>query len=170
MSCTRVRLVFPIDLICKSQWQRVHQRQRVHRSVCALLRTYAKDLSLHPWRCVISHTDQGSVGLGGYSYCTAAKERGGLNLMWINYGDCYHRTPNDVGLACLHTRNGELKKAMLHSTYIWSLNYKPFQSGGFGDEKKDGAQQHNNIIAMFPTIRGRSEGLPRSGYLTRQAR
>ena len=51
--------------------------------------------------------------------------------------DKIHRCIRDYTLALGRCMGGLFLKAQLHSSYIWGLNYRPFGTGQFHDQKKD---------------------------------
>ena len=50
--------------------------------------------------------------------------------------DVIHRAIRDVRLSLLHGANGEFFQAQFHSQYLFSLQYRPFGSSGFHEDKK----------------------------------
>ena len=86
---------------------------------------------------LVTGLDQGSIGSAGMAYainelqcCTHAKF------------DKFHRIIRDIKLSISHCCSGVFQKAMLYSSYLWSLNYKPFGSGGFSSLK-------NRLLTTF---------------------
>ncbi len=76
--------------------------------------------------------DQGSPGLAGGHF---AQGRLGLNL--FVFPDAFHRGPNDVKDACNNSCGAVFRRVMLHSTFIQNLNYGPFGSGTWFQEKRE---------------------------------
>ncbi|RYE98898.1 MAG: hypothetical protein EOO77_36410, partial [Oxalobacteraceae bacterium] len=86
------------------------------------------------WPSLVTATDQGSVGMAGVAFAQARAP--GLRLLWLAVGDPYHRGPNDVRGACKQALRGQLRRAMLQTTVLWNLNYKPFGTGAWFHEKQ----------------------------------
>ena len=74
--------------------------------------------------------DQGPVGTAGMAY---AWKKHRIHVKF----DKIHRCVRDYKLALGRCMGGLFLKAQLHSSYIWGLNYKPFETGQFHDQKKD---------------------------------
>jgi hypothetical protein len=86
---------------------------------------------------LVTGLDQGSVGSAGMAY--AINELG--CCMHAKF-DKFHRIIRDIKLSISHCCSGVFQKAMLYSSYLWSLNYKPFGSGGFSSLK-------NRLLSTF---------------------
>lgn len=82
---------------------------------------------------LVAFTDQGSVGMSALSF---AKRFMGLSL--VSFPDPFHRSPNDMKGACARSAGGVFRQALLHSTLLWSLNYKPFRSPQEGEKERIG--------------------------------
>ena len=50
--------------------------------------------------------------------------------------DVYHRSIRDIKLALLHTDSGSFLRSQMHSQYLFALSYRPFNSGGFAEDKR----------------------------------
>jgi hypothetical protein len=50
--------------------------------------------------------------------------------------DRFHRIVRDVKLAFAHACGGVFQKAHLYTSYLWSVNRKPYGTGAFGTQKK----------------------------------
>ena len=74
--------------------------------------------------------DQGSIGLAGMAY--AMRD----NMVHVKC-DKIHRAIRDFKNSMSRCLKGLFLSAQLHSSYIFALNYKPFGSGGFHQQKKD---------------------------------
>ena len=74
--------------------------------------------------------DQGSVGTALVAFSNFMG--GMIHCRW----DKYHRIVRDVKLAFAHAAGGVFLKAQLYTSYLWSVNRKPFSSGAFGTQKK----------------------------------
>ena len=78
--------------------------------------------------------DQGPVGMGMSAYL----QNVGACMMHF-YWDPYHRLNRDMksGLEhCPRPEKNMLQQGRLCSSYLWTLNYKPFTKGGFHSEKQ----------------------------------
>ena len=75
--------------------------------------------------------DQGSIGAAGIAFVLLILR---LNI-WPKF-DKVHRVIRDISLSLKHCWNGIFLLAQLFSAYIFELNYKPFNSGEFFDQKK----------------------------------
>ena len=74
--------------------------------------------------------DQGSIGLAGMAYAMCD------NMVHVKC-DKIHRAIRDFKNSMSRCLKGLFLSAQLHSSYIFALNYKPFGSGGFHQQKKD---------------------------------
>ena len=81
-----------------------------------------------PWLVVLG-LDQGSMGTAGVAFANTMRAM--LRVRW----DKYHRVVRDVKLALTHSHGGIFLKALLYSSYLWSVNRKPFGTGCFGTQK-----------------------------------
>ena len=86
---------------------------------------------------LVAGLDQGSIGSAGMAY--AINE---LQCCMHTKFDKFHRIVRDIKLSISHSCSGVFQKAMLYSSYLWSLNYKPFGSGGFSSLK-------NRLLTTF---------------------
>ena len=80
--------------------------------------------------------DQGPIGLGMSSFLHFY----GVQLVHVAF-DPYHRLIRDLKLDVLGVGPKELRKKLLQaqlcSSYLWTLNYRPYGSGGFAAAKKE---------------------------------
>ena len=74
--------------------------------------------------------DQGGVGMAAAAFLLK-------DHMLHTRCDKIHRVVRDYKLAIGHAADGLFLKAQLHSGYIFSINYKPFNKGNFFEQKKD---------------------------------
>ena len=74
--------------------------------------------------------DQGSIGGAGMAYCTQE-----LKLRVHSIWDKFHRVIRDNKDAMKHAAGGVFLKAQLLSSFVFGLNYKPFDTGGFSQKK-----------------------------------
>ena len=84
--------------------------------------------------------DQGSIGAAGMAFAINDND----SMMHVKF-DKFHRIIRDLKLSYLHCCKGCFQKAQLYSSYLWSLNYKPFGSGGFLSLK-------NRLLTTFLTV------------------
>lgn len=75
--------------------------------------------------------DQGKIGMAASAFCQSL----GLLVKWD--WDKVHRLIRDV-----KSMSYRLEQCVLACTYMWSINYKPFSSGLFFDEKR-------NVLTAF---------------------
>ena len=78
--------------------------------------------------------DQGTVGMA----CAAFLMETGAAMTHF-YWDPYHRLVRDLKLAttnCPPDVKLQLQQGQLCGSYMFSINYKPFKTAGFHDEKK----------------------------------
>ena len=78
--------------------------------------------------------DQGTVGMA----CAAFLMETGAAMTHF-YWDPYHRLIRDLKLAttnCPPDDKLRLQQGQLCGNYMYSINYKPFKTSGFHDEKK----------------------------------
>ena len=91
-------------------------------------------LSLTKLPLLVVGMDQGSVGMG----CAAFLKETGAAMAHF-YWDPYHRLIRDLKMAatnCPPDVKLQLQQGLLCGSYMYSLNYKPFSTAGFHDEKK----------------------------------
>jgi hypothetical protein len=74
--------------------------------------------------------DQGSIGAAGMSFAIHQQA-----LMVVARFDKFHRIIRDIKLSLKHCCGGVFLKTQLFSSYLYGLNYKPFNSGGFSQVK-----------------------------------
>ena len=79
---------------------------------------------------LLVNLDQGSIGAAGMAFGIHHKE-----LMAVVRFDKFHRIIRDVKLSLKHCCGGVFLKTQLFSSYVYGLNYKPFNSGGFSQVK-----------------------------------
>ena len=75
--------------------------------------------------------DQGSIGTAGQAYAEEVMQ----SMVHTKY-DKFHRVIRDIKLSFQHSCNGIFLKSQLYSSYIWGVNFKPFGTGRFGDQKR----------------------------------
>ena len=80
--------------------------------------------------------DQGPIGMG----MSAFLHFYGVQLVHVSF-DPYHRLIIDLKLDVLGVGPKELRKKLLQaqlcSSYLWTLNYRPYGSGGFAAAKTE---------------------------------
>jgi len=76
--------------------------------------------------------DSGSVGRAGMSF---AKNKLGLNV-FVKW-DKFHRLVRDLKLASEKACGGQMYRALLHMTFVMSLNSRPFGSGEWYFKKQE---------------------------------
>ena len=80
--------------------------------------------------------DQGPIGMGMSTFLHFY----GVQMVHAVF-DPYHRLIRDLKLDVLGVGPKELRKKLLQaqlcSSYLWTLNYRPFRSGGFAAAKKE---------------------------------
>ena len=74
--------------------------------------------------------DQGGVGMAAAAFLLK-------DHMLHTRCDKIHRVVRDYQLAIGHAADGLFLKAQLHSGYVFSINYRPFNKGNFFERKKD---------------------------------
>ena len=85
------------------------------------------------WRFVpvlVLSLDQGPIGTAGMAFALQG------HRIHVRF-DKIHRCTRDYKLALKRAMGGIFLKTQLHSSYIFGLNYKPFNSGLFHDQKKN---------------------------------
>ena len=75
-------------------------------------------------------------------------------LVWTNY-DKFHRLVRDMKLSFKYAAKGLFLKTQLFTSFIWSLNYKPFNSGAFFTKKQ-------RLLDVFLS---KAHNLPKKGFL-----
>ena len=91
-------------------------------------------LSLAKLPMLVIGMDQGTVGMA----CAAFLMETGAAMTHF-YWDPYHRLVRDLKLAttnCPPDVKLQLQQGQLCGSYMFSINYKPFKTAGFHDEKK----------------------------------
>ena len=73
--------------------------------------------------------DQGSTGMAAMAYLQS------LDVLVHCSFDKVHRCIRDLKLASQHA-SGNFGQTTLMTSFVWSLNYKPFKSGAWFEEKK----------------------------------
>ncbi len=74
--------------------------------------------------------DQGSVGAAGMAFAQHMD-----TLLFVHW-DKLHRLIRDVKLSLKHAAGGVFLKAQVFTSFIWGLNYKPYGSGAWWEEKR----------------------------------
>jgi hypothetical protein len=81
-------------------------------------------------------SDQGPIGLGMASYIAFC----GCHLVHFTF-DVFHRLIRDLKLDVQGVGPKYLRQKLLHaqlcSSYLWTLNYRPYGSGGFAAAKEE---------------------------------
>ena len=77
--------------------------------------------------------DQGPVGMSSVSYLMSSFGGGESFALLHCTWDGFHRVIRDMRLSMPK----HLQQAILTSSYVWSINEKPFHQGGFHADKKD---------------------------------
>ena len=75
-------------------------------------------------------TDQDAVNTAGFAFLLPT------HMLHVRC-DKIHRAIRDYKLAIGHAAEGLFLKTQLHSGYIFSINYKPFNKGNFFEQKKE---------------------------------
>ena len=101
--------------------------------------------------------DQGGVGMAALAFLLPT------HMLHVRC-DKIHRVVRDYKLAIGHAADGLFLKTQLHSGYIFSINYKPFNKGNFFEQKKvmveeflaakplvDGFNQSFGIVSVIAT-------------------
>ena len=101
------------------------------RGVCLVNTTTREETkvlpdSLHDAPLLTVGLEQGSIGAVGVA---CAYQRMGC-LVWTSY-DKFHRVIRDIKLSLTYVARGVFLTCQLFTSFIWSLNYKPFNSGSF---------------------------------------
>ena len=86
----------------------------------------------HPgdWNQLSLGADSGAIGRSGGAF--------GRNFLRLNmhcYIDKIHRLIRDIKLAAEHTEGGQMHKAVMHMSYVWSLSQKPWHQGTWHEVK-----------------------------------
>ena len=86
---------------------------------------------VHCVQLLVLGLDQCAIGAAGISY---AQDE--MRAMMLASWDKIHRLIRDMKLSVIHASGGVFLKSQLYSNHLWSVNYKPFSSGIFGDQKQ----------------------------------
>ena len=78
---------------------------------------------------LVACLDQGSVGNAGMAFALRN------HMVHVKF-DKIHRSIRDYKLAIGRACGGQFLRTQLHSSYVFSLNYKPFGTGGFFQRKQ----------------------------------
>ena len=95
------------------------------------------------FKCVVLGLDQGSIGAAGIAYADSSAIQAMIHCKW----DKFHRVIRDMRLSITHASSGVFLKTQLFTTYIWSVNQKPFGTGCFLTQK-------NNLLNVFLAVNG----------------
>ena len=87
--------------------------------------------------------DQGSIGSSGSAFSINC-----LGALVVCRFDKIHRSTRDTKLSLKHCMHGRFLKAQLFSAHVFSVNYKPFGTGGFAQTK----QRMLNVFLATETI------------------
>lgn len=119
-------------------------RKKRHRQVESVEQV-VQDLSGFDDMPVISLVmDQGPTGMAAMAYLHS------LGLLVHSSFDKVHRCIRDLKLAATHAP-GNFKEMTLMTSFTWSLNYKPFKSGAWFEEKKSAL---NTFLATETSVPG----------------
>ena len=110
---------------------------------------------------LVTNLDQGSIGAAGMAFALSK------SMVHVKF-DKIHRAVRDYKLAIAHSLRGLFLRTQLHSSYIWSLNYKPFGGGAFFQNKQSmlesfigmGSQTGTALWARFRERIASDMGLP----------
>ena len=80
---------------------------------------------------LVACLDQGSIGAAGMSFAEYA-----MGALVFPAYDKFHRVVRDLKLALKRAAGGVFLKCQLFTSVIFGLNYKPFNSGQFYDQKR----------------------------------
>ena len=89
--------------------------------------------------CLTLQLDQGPIGVGAAHFVEHLQ---GAEAMCMNFGweiKC-HRVIRASKLTETHVAKGAYHSAKTNSTYLWTINYRPFQSGGYEHTKREGLE------------------------------
>lgn len=93
--------------------------------------------------------DQGPCGMAAASFLKSER----MNVMMVHMSwDKIHRLINDMKHAGEHTSSSELLQSQAASTYVFSVNYKPFSSGSFFEEKKAAMEGFFGSVSLDPHL------------------
>ena len=93
--------------------------------------------------------DQGPCGMAASSFLKSER----MNVMMVHMSwDKIHRLINDMKHAGEHTSSSELLQSQAASTYVFSVNYKPFSSGSFFEEKKAAMEGFLGSVSLDPHL------------------
>ncbi|CAJ1438373.1 unnamed protein product, partial [Effrenium voratum] len=130
----------------------------------------------HQWPSLVLCMDQGAIGMAAGAFLI------GHGFLCHMSFDKIHRLQRDLALAS--SRCGkDFCQATMFTSYLWSVNYKPFNSGGFSDEKKtilmsflasesaedDELPDPDEISKAFKDLRSEKGGLRLAYLCTSQA-
>ena len=88
--------------------------------------------STGPFPLLVLGLDQGSQGAAGAAFMEGERKM----MVWCRW-DKYHRCVRDIKLSLGHVAGGLFLKAQLFTAYLWSMNFKPFQTGLLSTQKKE---------------------------------
>lgn len=144
----------PGDSFCISSGRLAVTRKRRDRQVESVQQVI-QDLSGVDEMPVISLVmDQGPTGMAAMAYLHS------LGVLVHSSFDKVHRCVRDLKLAATHA-SGNFKESTAMTSFAWSLNYKPFKSGAWYEEKKAALGSflatetsviwilHNNMFFVF---------------------
>lgn len=80
---------------------------------------------------LVACLDQGSIGAAGMWFAAFAMQ----SLVFPAF-DKFHRVVRDIKLALKHAAGGVFLKCQLFTSVIFGLNYKPYSTGQFHDQKR----------------------------------
>ena len=103
------------------------------------------------WRSVpllVLSLDQGPIGTAGMAFALQG------HRIHVKF-DKIHRCIRDYKLALGRAMGGVFLKTQLHSSYIFGLNYKPFNTGLFHEQKRR-CLKHFSNLTIFQAIYGKN--------------
>jgi hypothetical protein len=73
--------------------------------------------------------------------------------LWHSHYDKFHKVVRDLKNAGNRSMNGVYVRNLMRTSFVWSLNYRPFSSGQWEHEKRSMLnkflQRHNSTSALF---------------------
>ena len=93
--------------------------------------------------CLVLCLDQGSIGAAAAAFADSDSMRAMVHCKW----DKFHRIVRDIRLSVTHCCKGIFLKTQVFTTYLWSVNQKPFGTGCFQTQK-------HNMLNVFLAVNG----------------
>lgn len=126
----------------------VHHEKIMNRDTGAVVDAIPDDVDLAEQVQITFHLDSGSTNRGAYFFGTNS-----LGLMLFAVWGRIHRCVRDVRLSIQHSCNGDIERAVLAMTHVWSIHSKPFGSGQWflvlGASHKHYISVHSSRSASF---------------------